>query len=186
VRDFEHLRESFDAYASYTVQDKDATGHGIDFGRHGPLFSRSAWALKVWVSLLAYGRTAYGRRISHDAELARYLGARVEERDDFELMAPVGLSITCFRYVPPGLPDGETSADAREAYLSELNQHVMTEVQLDGRVFFSNAILDDRFVLRTCVVNFRTEADDMDAVLDVAAELGAAYDAEHRPEELRA
>jgi aromatic-L-amino-acid decarboxylase len=185
VRDFEHLRESFDAYASYTVQDKDATGHGIDFGRHGPLFSRSAWALKVWVSLLAYGRIAYGRRISHDAALARYLGGRVEERDDFELMAPVGLSITCFRYAPPGLPDGDASAGAREAYLSELNQHVMTEVQLDGRVFFSNAILDDRFVLRTCVVNFRTEADDMDAALDVAAEIGAAYDAEHRPAELR-
>jgi aromatic-L-amino-acid decarboxylase len=109
----------------------------------------------------------------------------VEERDDFELMAPVGLSITCFRYAPPGLPDGDASAGAREAYLSELNQHVMTEVQLDGRVFFSNAILDDRFVLRTCVVNFRTEADDMDAALDVAAEIGAAYDAEHRPAELR-
>ncbi len=106
VRDFEHLRESFDAYASYTVQDKDATGHGIDFGRHGPNFSRSAWALKVWVSLLAHGRAAYGRRISHDAALARYLGARVEERGDFELMTPVGLSITCFRYVPSGLPAG--------------------------------------------------------------------------------
>ena len=33
VRDMEVLRESFDAYAAYTVQDKDATGHGIDLGR---------------------------------------------------------------------------------------------------------------------------------------------------------
>ena len=184
VRDFGHLRESFDAYASYTVQDKDATGHGIDFGRHGPLFSRSAWALKVWVSLLAHGRVAYGRRISHDAALARYLGDRVEERADFELVVPVGLSITCFRYVPPGLPMDEAYAERREAYLSDLNQRIMTEVQLDGRVFFSNAILDDRFVLRTCVVNFRTEAEDMDAVLDVAAEFGATYDEAHRPAEL--
>ncbi|MEO8476779.1 MAG: pyridoxal-dependent decarboxylase [Actinomycetota bacterium] len=186
VRNFEHLRESFDAYASYTVQDKDATGHGSDYGRHGPLFSRSAWALKVWVSLLAHGRAAYGRRISHDAELARYLGACVDARDDFELMAPVGLSITCFRYVPPGLPDDAADAEAREAYLSALNQDVMTRVQLDGRVFFSNAILDGRFVLRTCVVNFRTEADDMDAVLEVAAEFGAAFDAANRPTGLRA
>ena len=30
-------------------------------------------------------------------------------------------------------------------------------------------------------MNFRTEADDMDAVLDVAAELGAELDAELRP-----
>ena len=30
-------------------------------------------------------------------------------------------------------------------------------------------------------MNFRTEADDVDAVLDVAAELGATLDAEMRP-----
>ena len=180
VRDMEVLRESFDAYAAYTVQDKDATGHGIDLGRYGPSFSRGFWSLRVWVSLLAHGRDAYARRISHDAALARYLGARVEERDDFELCAPVGLSIACFRFIPPGLP-ADLDADAREAYLSALNQRIMTGIQLDGRVFCSNAILEGRFTLRVCIVNFRTEADEMDLVLDVAAELGTQLDREMRP-----
>lgn len=179
VHDMSHLRESFDAHASYVVQDKAYTQHGIDLGRHGPQFSRGFWALKVWVSLLAHGRDAYARRISHDAALARYLGACVEERTEFELAAPVGLSITCFRYVPPDLPN--EPATKREAYLNHLNERLMTEIQLDGRVYISNAVLGDRFVLRTCIVNFRTEAGDMDAVLDVAAELGAALDREMRP-----
>jgi hypothetical protein len=61
----------------------------------------------------------------------------------------------------------------------------MTEIQLDGRAFLSNAVLGDRFVLRVCIVNFRTEAEDMDAVLDVAAELGARLDADLRPDALR-
>jgi len=126
---------------------------------------------------LAHGRQAYARRISHDAALARYMGSRAEERPEFELVAPVGLSICCFRYMPPGLPDG----DGGETYLNDLNHRLMTEIQLDGRVYISNAILDDRFVLRACIVNFRTEADDVDAVLDVAAELGAELDAEMRP-----
>jgi hypothetical protein len=52
-------------------------------------------------------------------------------------------------------------------------------------VFFSNAVLRGRFVLRICIVNFRTEATDLDAVLDVAAEIGARLDAELRPAELR-
>lgn len=182
LRDFGHLQESFDAQASYIHQDKEYTQHGIDLGRHGPQFSRGFWALKIWVSLLAHGRSAYARRISHDAELARYLGARVEERPDFELSSPVGLSICCFRYVPPGLP-AEPAAD-REAYLSELNTKLMTEIQLDGRVFCSNAILEGSFVLRACIVNFRTEAEDMDALLDVAAELGSKLDAEMRPASL--
>ncbi len=182
VRDMSHLKESFDADPSYVHQDKEYTQHGIDLARHGPQFSRGFWALKVWVSLLAHGRAAYARRISHDAALARYLGERVGEREDFELGAPVGLSITCFRYVPQGLRGDD---GAREAYLNVLNTKLMTEIQLDGRVFISNAVLGDRFVLRSCIVNFRTEALDLDAVLDVAAELGAKLDAELRPVALR-
>ncbi len=177
VRRMADLAESFDADASYIVQDKEYTQHGLDLGRHGPQFSRSFWALKVWVSLLAHGRRAYARRISHDAALARYLGARAEERPEFELAAPVGLSICCFRYVPLDLPEG----GGRDEYLDDLNHRLMTEIQLDGRVYISNAVLGERFVLRACIVNFRTEADDVDAVLDVAAELGAALDAELRP-----
>ncbi len=181
VRDFEHLRESFDADPSYVRQDKEHTGAGLDLGRIGPQFSRGFWALKVWVSLLAHGRRAYARRIAHDAALARLLAARVEERPDFELACPVGLSICCFRYVPPGLPTGPE----RDRYLSLLNERLMNQIQLDGRVFCSNAVLGDRFVLRACIVNFRTEADDLDALLDVAAELGSRLDAEMRPAPLK-
>jgi glutamate/tyrosine decarboxylase-like PLP-dependent enzyme len=180
VHEMAHLAESFDVHASYTIQEKEYTQHGIDLGRHGPQFSRSFWALKVWVSLLAHGRAAYGRRISHDAALARYLGARVEERPEFEIATPVELSICCFRYVPVDLPAG----DGREEYLDRLNERLMTEIQLDGRVYISNAVLGERFVLRACIVNFRTEADDIDAVTDVAAELGAALDADLRPASL--
>ncbi len=181
LRDLSQLPGSFDAQPTYIHQDREVTHAGIDLGRYGPQFSRSFWALKVWVSLLAHGRSAYGRRISHDAELARYLGARVQEHPAFELACPVGLSICCFRYVPEDLPEGP----GREPYLSVLNERLMAEMQVDGRVFLSNAVLGDRFVLRVCIVNFRTEAEDIDATLDVAAEIGARVDAELRPAELR-
>jgi glutamate/tyrosine decarboxylase-like PLP-dependent enzyme len=182
VRDLDLLREAFDPEdVSYIVKDEDHTDWGIDLGRHSPNFSRGFWSLRVWVSLLAHGRDAYARRISHDAALARYLGALVEERDDLELMTPVGLSITCFRYVPPGLPDRED----RDAYLDELNRRLMTEIQLGGKVFCSNAILDGRFCLRSCIVNYRTEADDVEALLEIATQLGGELDDELRPEGLR-
>ena len=181
LRDEQALPDSFSVTASYTFQDKERTGRGVDGHQLGPQFSRGFWAFKVWLSLLAHGRRAYARRISHDAELARYLGARVRERQDFELMAPVGLSICCFRYVPPDLPEVE----GREAYLDLLNERLMTQTQQEGRVFFSNAVLRGRFVLRTCIVNFRTEAADLDLVLDVAAQAGAGLDASLRPAELR-
>jgi hypothetical protein len=56
----------------------------------------------------------------------------------------------------------------------------MAAVQVDGRVYFSNAVLHDRFVLRCCIVNFRTEAEHLEQVVAVTTELGARLDAEMR------
>jgi aromatic-L-amino-acid/L-tryptophan decarboxylase len=181
VRDGQCLSESFAVHASYIYQDRDTTGRGNDLAQMGPQFSRGFQALKVWVSLLAHGRAAYAKRISHDAALARYLDARATEHPEFEVMAPTVLSICCFRYVPNDLPAGR----GREEYLDELNEHLMTELQLDGRAYCSNAVLNGRFVLRACIVNFRTEAGEIDRLLDVAAETGARIDATMRPGGLR-
>jgi glutamate/tyrosine decarboxylase-like PLP-dependent enzyme len=178
IRDLQLLADAFAVHPTYIYQDRERTDRGIDLGLLGPEFTRSFLSFKVWVSLLAHGRSAYARRISHDAELARYLGESVRERPDFELMSPVNLSICCFRYVPQDLPE---SSD-REDYLNRLNERLMTAVQLDGRVFCSNALLHGQFTLRACIVNFRTEARDLDALLDVASELGARLDGELRRE----
>ena len=183
VRDMELMRRSFDLeYVSYIVKDEEHTDWGIDLGRHSPNFSRGFWALKVWVSLLAHGRDAYARRISHDAALARYLGELVEEHDRLrahDAGEPVGDLLP--------VRAGGTAATPRAAteYLDDLNQRIMTELQLGGRVYCSNAVLGGRFCLRSCIVNYRTEAGDVEALLDIAAELGANLDAELRPEALR-
>lgn len=166
-RDLQNASDSFDAEASYIHEDKELMEHGLDIGRMGPQFSRGFWAFKIWMSLLAHGTDAYARRISHDAELARYLGALVEDHPRFELACPVSLSICCFRYVPEGVSD--------EAYLNTLNERIMHEIQRDGRAYCSNAVLDGSFVLRACIVNFRSEAADVERLLSVADELGARF-----------
>jgi len=180
VRDLQHLADAFAVHPTYIHEDKERSGHGIDLAMLGPQFSRGFQALKIWLSLLAHGRRAYARRISQDAALARYLAAQAQRRPEFELVTPASLSIACFRFVPPGLPE----SPEREAYLSLLNERLMTAIHLDGRVYCSNAVLGSRFVLRACIVNFRTEAEDVDALLDVAAELGAGLDAALRPASL--
>ena len=75
------------------------------------------------------------------------------------------LSICCFRYRPAGWQGGEERLD-------RLNERLMTAIMADGRVYCSNAVIDGRFGLRACFVNFRTEAEDVERLLAVAAELG--------------
>ena len=164
LRDRHLLPAAFSSEASYIWMDEDAR-QGVDLGMHGPDFSRSFAALRIWVSLLAHGTAAYGRRISHDAALARYLGDLVEARADFELMTPVSLSICCFRYAPPALRGDEVALD-------RLNQELLLALLADGRVFCSNAVLNGRFGLRACIVNFRTEAEHLELLLEVATEHG--------------
>jgi aromatic-L-amino-acid/L-tryptophan decarboxylase len=164
LRDFGALSRSFHSDASYIWLD-EAVRHGVDFAMHGPQFSRGFAALKVWISLLAHGRAAYGRRIAHDVALVRYLGELVEEHPDFELMCEPRLSICCFRYRPAGWQGSEDQLD-------RVNERLMMAIMADGRVYCSNAVIDGRFGLRACIVNFRTEAEDVERLLAVAAELG--------------
>lgn len=167
VRDLQHLADAFAVTPTYIWRDEEAHDRGgLSMVQIGPEFSRGSMVLKVWLSLLAHGRRAYGRRISHDAALARYLAERVGEEPDFELMAPVGLSVCCFRYAPASVDDPEE--------LDRLNERLMTAIQADGRVYCSNALLGERFALRVCITNFRTEAEHLDLLLEVARELGRA------------
>ena len=181
VRDLDRLGGAFSANAKFHYQDLERTGRGLDFYMMGLQGSRGFSAFKVWVSLLAHGRQAYSRRIAHDIELAQYLGQRVEQHRELELVTPVSLSICCFRYVPPDLP----AAEGREEYLNGLNARLLTELQMDGRTFCSNAVRQGKFTLRTCIVNFRTEAKHIDQLVDVVVELGNRLDATMRPAALR-
>jgi aromatic-L-amino-acid decarboxylase len=171
VRDMQSLADAFAIEPSYVHEDKAVTGRGVDLYALGPQFSRGFHALKIWVSLLAHGWSAYERRIAHDVALARYLHERTLASADLEAIGPAPvLSIACFRYVPRELR-GDPSA---EPYLNRLNERLMAELQLAGRVFPSNVVLDGRFALRACIVNFRTEAVDIDSLLTQAVEIGAS------------
>src|SRR5205823_11660038 len=98
---------------------------------------------------------------------------------DFELLAPVALSICCFRYVPPHVRRALTDAneDERqqiEVELNGLNERIVSAVQRGGRAYLSNAILRGRFALRACVVNFRTTRRDIAATLDIVRDAALA------------
>jgi glutamate/tyrosine decarboxylase-like PLP-dependent enzyme len=166
VRDPRDLRRSYSIDAAYVRDDATLSGRGTNIGELGPQWSRAFLALKVWLSLAAHGTEAYGRRIAHDVELARYLDGRVREHPDLEPMCPVTLSIACFRYAP-------ATAALDPARLDALNERLMVAIRRDGRAFPSNAELGGRYCLRACLVNHRTEASDIDALVDATVELGA-------------
>jgi aromatic-L-amino-acid/L-tryptophan decarboxylase len=63
-------------------------------------------------------------------------------------------------------------------YLNQLNEAVLARTQQEGRVYLSNAVLDERFLLRACVVNFRTTSAHVREVPEIVADAGRRVHAE--------
>jgi aromatic-L-amino-acid/L-tryptophan decarboxylase len=165
------FRDAAVAKAAFSTEDADyikthgyADEEAFAFWDYGVELSRRFRALKVWLTLQYYGTRRIAEAVSEDMELAAYLGELVAEAKDFELLAPVELSICCFRYVPrAGMSDPD---------LNELNERVMAAVQKGGRAYVSNATVNGRFALRACITNFRTTKADIEETIAAVREAG--------------
>lgn len=175
VRDPAAMREAYAYHPAYYHFGVEATNY-VDYGLQN---SRGFRALKVWLALRHVGRAGYARMIADDMALALRLADRVREHPELELLT-CDLSITTFRYVPPGLRAGVGTPEAEER-LDEINRTVLDRLQKGGRAFLSNAVVGGRYALRSCVVNFNTTASDIDAIPGVVAELGGEVAAESSP-----
>ena len=153
-------RAAFNAEEADYIKVHEADDEAFAFWDYGPELSRRFRALKIWFTLRYYGVARIAGAIAEDNSLAQYLAQQVESSDDFELLAPVELSICCFRYVPDSLRGDD-------AALNELNTRIMHTVQRGGEAYISNATIDGKFALRACITNFRTTRADIDKTMEI-------------------
>jgi glutamate/tyrosine decarboxylase-like PLP-dependent enzyme len=177
VRRPAHLRNAFAYHPPYYLFGTEA----INYFDMGPQNSRGFRALKVWLALQQAGQEGYAQMISDDISLAKELYLQVSQRPDFDALS-CSLSITTFRFVPLGLD--RTHADT-EAYLDRLNREILSRLNNSGKVYLSNAIVNGKFAIRACIVNFRTSQSDIRELPPLALQIGREIDLELRPAALR-
>ena len=177
VRDPRHLLKTFSHHPAYYKFDGAQDEPGINYHEFGLQNSRGFRALKVWLGLRQVGRDGYVRMIGDDIALARTMFEAVAREAELQPMTR-HLSIATFRYVPSDLRGGETS---HETYLNSLNEALLTRLQEGGEAFVSNAVIEGRFALRACIVNFRTTRADVEALPRIVVTEGRRLDAEMRP-----
>ncbi len=159
VRDATLHKSAFASPAAYLRRETRGIAAGspwpCDFG---PDLSRSFRALKTWFTLKVYGTQALGRTIAGSCALARYMGQCIEASPMLELLAPVSLNIVCFRY---------RCADA-----DRVNADIVVSLQESGVVAPSTTSVNGRLAIRAAIVNHRTNASDIDALIAAAIALG--------------
>ncbi len=173
-RDAAQARAAFSPHeADYIKVHEEEEREAFAFWDYGVELSRRARALKIWMMLRYYGTRRLAAAIAEDNALAEYWAEQVRASGDFELLAPVELSICCFRYMPPAWraqferEASEKESAHLESELDALNARIMHTVQRGGRAYISNATLGGRFALRACITNFRTTRADVDRTLDI-------------------
>jgi glutamate/tyrosine decarboxylase-like PLP-dependent enzyme len=149
VRNGNALRRAFEIVPDY-LRDARADADEVNFADLGLQLSRSARALKLWVSLRFFGIEAFRSAIRRSLETAAYAAQRVEASYRLELAAPPSLGVVCFR---------------RRDLDEDGNAGLATRLERSGIGLVSSTRLRGRFALRICVLNHQSGAQDVERVL---------------------
>jgi glutamate/tyrosine decarboxylase-like PLP-dependent enzyme len=155
-KDAQTARAAFSQDTDYIRVIGHQRNEAFAFWDYGPELSRPFRALQLWLMFKYAGARAIGEAIAANVGCAKRLETLVRASADFEMLAPVELSVFCFRYSPPGF-----SGD-----LNSLNERVLFTLQQQGSSYLSNASIRGHFALRGCVLNYRTTERDMEILLE--------------------
>jgi aromatic-L-amino-acid decarboxylase len=110
-------------------------------------------ALKLWFVMRAFGIDGIAARIREHCALATTFAQWVGAEREWEVLAPVEMSVACFRHRPAGMSD--------ERELERHNARILDRVNGSGSVFMSHTKLGDRYVLRVAIGNIRTREEHL-------------------------
>lgn len=149
----EVLKAAFALLPEYLItKQQDSVTNLMDYGIQ---LGRRFRSLKLWMVMRAFGAEGLAERIRQHCELAREFAGMVYYEGDWELMAPVTLSLVCFRYAPSGLDE-----DA----IARVNGEIMERVNAGGKAFLSHTKVDGKYMLRLAIGNIRTSREHIDLV----------------------
>lgn len=155
VKDESSLVRTFEIHPEYLkTREDDRVRNFRDWGI--PL-GRRFRALKLWFVLRSYGVEGIRAMIREHIRQAGLFRDWVKHDKRFELMAPVPLSLVCFR-----INDGRD-----ERALDDLNRIFLERVNSAGSVLLTHTTLGGRYVLRMSIGSRTTEERHVRAAWDL-------------------
>jgi glutamate/tyrosine decarboxylase-like PLP-dependent enzyme len=164
IKNAEAHRNAFSVQANYLLNFERGLAAGPDpLTNFGFELSRGFKALKIWMSLKEHGIQKYARMITQNNAQAEYLAQLIDNQPDLEILAPVSMSIVCFRFRKNGLSEDELTA---------FNKELLMRVQEQGIASPSSTFLNGVFAIRVCIVNQRTKQEDLEVLVRECVRIG--------------
>lgn len=155
VKDRETLRRAHSTTADYMPEIQEDPDF-VDFCELSPELSRDFRGLRLWLPIKMHGIGPFRRNLEEKLALTRWATEQLRHLEGIEIVAEPQLSIVAFRLKKPGL-------DAQA--LNQLNRDLIRQINARNHVFLTGTMLGDRFVIRICVLSFRTHLDRMEQCL---------------------
>ncbi len=156
VRNGEELRRAHAVHADYMPPMQDDPDL-VDYFLYSPELSRDFRGLRVWLPLKLHGAGAFRRALDEKLDLAEWAAEELRRIPDMEIIAAPQLSLLAFRLARKGFS---------ESRMNDLNRRLLDAINARQRVFLTPTTLSGKFVLRICVLHFRTHLDRMKAALE--------------------
>ena len=156
LKDPEALRRAHATSASY-LQDVTA-GDALGFTDYGPELSRDFRGIRVWLPLMLHGAGAFREQLTEKLALTRWAYERLREEPLFEVFDEPQLSVVALSCRSPR---GDSNAFSAE---------VLKLVNARKKVFLSSTAIDGRYLIRICVVSFRTHQDRVQDAVEALIE----------------
>lgn len=146
------LRRAFSLTPEYLrTREQDVA---LSYSDYSFQLGRRFRALKLWFVLRAFGLEGLQSRLRYHCALATAFEQRIRGAGDWELLAPVEMSVVCFRHHPRGMDD--------EAELERHNAAILERINASGRIFISHTKLAGRYTLRVAIGNLRSTEETLD------------------------
>ena len=145
------LRSAFSLTPEHILQTT-AAGPGSNVRNlmdTGVQLGRRFRSLKLWMILRSFGARSIREHLSEHIRLAQAFASWVDAHPDFERLAPVPLSVVCFRWNPAG-------RSLTPAELDAANERLLDAVNETGEVFLSQTRLREGFALRLAIGHLQT------------------------------
>ena len=156
VRNGEALRRAHAVQAQYLPPMQDDPDF-VDFCLYSPELSRDFRGLRVWLPMKMHGADPFRRNLEEKLDLTEWAAAQLRRMPGIEIVAEPQLTVVAFRLFREGL-DIEA--------LNALNRRLLERINSRRRVFLTSTMLGGRYVIRICVLSFRTHMDRMEAAME--------------------
>ncbi|MGH8559299.1 MAG: pyridoxal phosphate-dependent decarboxylase family protein [Methylococcales bacterium] len=151
VREQNNLKKAHEIHASYLPPMQDDPER-VDFCQISPELSRDFRGLRVWLPIKMHGIEAFRNTLDEKLDLAEWITERLETIESIEIIARPGLSIIAFKIRTLG-NDYKRSNELTRALLDRINSA--------RRVLLNGTWLGEIFVIRICILSFRTHREQV-------------------------